>query len=1461
MKKEIGVFKTLAAAMITAVLLFAASAFGQEQFQFEVTVAEGGETFRIPLNGQLNNTTNKTYNWNIDWGDGGAIAPESGTQNTSGISHAYTTAGTYTITITPADSEDAWLGAFGFYTGTTANTADAQANRNMVTKVISPLTQLMTRTQTQIDNGTAPTYEWAYTFYGCTNLTMGDNFTFSGGWDTITTVGTYFAAYMFSNCYGASFTMSNVFNLPQGITTVGTYFAAHMFNGCSGTGFMVNGVFKFPILQQTEVNKSYIFYCTFYNTSIISTPNQTRTATSIINGNPAPSSGRETFANNNRFLDRPHIPTNWGGSATPVVISFNSNGGSAVGSYNNATIDFTIQAPTAPTRTHYEFAGWYKNAGLTNAWDFAVDVIVRSTTLYAKWTPAPYTITYELNGGTNNASNPETYTIESSVITLHDPSRTDCSFEGWYSNVSFTGTRITSIPIGSTGNKTYYAKWECSVIFDLNGGEGIVPASIIVMLDTLSVKQKPPTSGFTRYGYVHDGKWYIRTGTSEADYVYTEFIFGTGGTQVTGDVTLYLKWTLTNEMFQFKVAIKTTNGTFSIPLNGQLNNTTNKAYNWYIDWGDGGAIVISSGTQNTSGILHKYAEAGEYTITIRPVGSADAWFGAFGFNNGNSGANGIANKEMVIGVISPLTPLMTRTQAQIDGGTAPTYEWAYTFYGCVNLKTMDDQFTFSTDWNYITTVGNYFAAYMFYDCYGASFTMGKAFNLPSGITTVGIYFAAYMFSNCYGANFTMNEVFNLPSGITEMGTYFAAYMFSGCYGANFTMNEVFNLPSGITSAADYFAYHMFSGCYGAKFTMGKAFNLPSGITTVGDNFAVSMFSNCYGTFFTMNDVFNLPSGITSAANHFADSTFYNCYGENFTMNEVFNLPSEITVVRDYFAYYMFSGCYGAKFTMNDVFNLPDGITVVSNYFAAYMFSNCYGVNFTMNDVFNLPSGITSAADYFAYYMFSGCYGANFTMNEVFNLPSGFEQVYHYFAAYMFSDCYGASFTMNDVFNLPSGITEVGTHFAAYMFSGCYGTSFTMNEIFNLPSGIIYLSHNRSNQAGWFAINMFSDCSGDKFMVNDVFKFPLLQPNELNKTNVFYQTFYNSSSSSISTSKQIRTATSIINSNPIPNSKRQTFTNNSRFLDLPHISENWGGSGNPVTVTFQSNGGSAVEAYNNVTIGAIIKAPEIPTKAGYTFVGWYKEAALTNAWNFAVDRIATSTTLYAKWTAYTVSFDLNDSGTGTPPNSIANVPHDSTISIDLKPETSGFNLIGYTNDGKWHTRTGTKEEDYVYTPFIFGEGGTKVTSDVTLYLKWTINTYTVTFIDHDSTELSLQTVEHGNAATAPILSTREGYTFVCWDTDFSAVTGNLTIMAVYETTSSILSQIATNSLITQIRNGINLTAKTNTTIELYNLNGKLVSRQNYIAGSHSISFGHLPKGMYIVKVSFGSGKQVLKVPVR
>ena len=68
-----------------------------------------------------------------------------------------------------------------------------------------------------------------------------------------------------------------------------------------------------------------------------------------------------------------------------------------------------------------------------------------------------------------------------------------------------------------------------------------------------------------------------------------------------------------------------------------------------------------------------------------------------------------------------------------------------------------------------------------------------------------------------------------------------------------------------------------------------------------------------------------------------------------------------------------------------------------------------------------------------------------------------------------------------------------------------------------------------------------------------------------------------------------------------------------------------------TVTFNSQGGNSVSC-KNANYNDVITTIAAPEKTGYTFGGWYKEAACLNAWNFTTDKVTSNTTLYAKWTA-------------------------------------------------------------------------------------------------------------------------------------------------------------------------------------------------------------------------------------
>lgn len=74
---------------------------------------------------------------------------------------------------------------------------------------------------------------------------------------------------------------------------------------------------------------------------------------------------------------------------------------------------------------------------------------------------------------------------------------------------------------------------------------------------------------------------------------------------------------------------------------------------------------------------------------------------------------------------------------------------------------------------------------------------------------------------------------------------------------------------------------------------------------------------------------------------------------------------------------------------------------------------------------------------------------------------------------------------------------------------------------------------------------------------------------------------------------------------------------------------------------------------------------------------------------------------------------------------------------------------------------------------------KVKNGDTVYVKWTINKYTVTFMDGEKVLETFTNVPHGETVTAPEVPEKDGKTFKGWDKPFDNVTSDLTINAVYD----------------------------------------------------------------------------------
>lgn len=143
------------------------------------------------------------------------------------------------------------------------------------------------------------------------------------------------------------------------------------------------------------------------------------------------------------------------------TVTFDLNGASGSVPAQTVQENGTVTEPSVPERAGYTFGGWSTTEnGTTAAQDIASTPVTSAVTYYAIWTPTEYTISYfDADGTTAINQEPANYTIETDDITLTAPTKEGYTFEGWYDNAEYHGDAITSIAKGSTGNKTFYAKW------------------------------------------------------------------------------------------------------------------------------------------------------------------------------------------------------------------------------------------------------------------------------------------------------------------------------------------------------------------------------------------------------------------------------------------------------------------------------------------------------------------------------------------------------------------------------------------------------------------------------------------------------------------------------------------------------------------------------------------------------------------------------------------------------------------------------------------------------------------------------------------------------------------------------------------------------------------------------------------------------------------------------------------
>ena len=209
--------------------------------------------------------------------------------------------------------------------------------------------------------------------------------------------------------------------------------------------------------------------------------------------------------------------------------------------------------------------------------------------------------------------------------------------------------------------------------------------------------------------------------------------------------------------------------------------------------------------------------------------------------------------------------------------------------------------------------------------------------------------------------------------------------------------------------------------------------------------------------------------------------------------------------------------------------------------------------------------------------------------------------------------------------------------------------------------------------------------------------------------------------------------------------------------------NW--SAKEYIISLDLGDGRRPETYTAL-YGSLFTLPT-PSRDGYTFGVW-KVTKTDGEWELGDEYTSNLTvlsgnvTLTAQWKSLQHTITLKD---GDEVLKTITQDYGSTVATPAAPTKTGYSFAG------WY------EDDDLTKAYTFT---TMPDDDITVYAKWTVNQYTITWKDGDEV-LKTITQDYGSAVVAPANPTKYGYVFEGWNRQIPSTmpAENITITAVWE----------------------------------------------------------------------------------